>query len=169
MRHILQGFTMWIDGDDFGYDTETVNLPKPTPTTQEYQGGAMDLKVNQPMASLEALEVGVKMSGLNPTIMKKMARGPGQTTRLTFRGAVLDEPTGTHIPHIAIVEGCVNFGERDEWKRGEKSGFDFVVNGVIYYRYEAGSDIIHEIQAWPPRRLVDGVDQLRGVNAALGY
>ena len=169
MRDILQAFTMYIDGSDFGYDTETVTLPNPTPVTQEYQGGGMDLKVDQPMAALEALEATVKMSGLNPDIMKKMAKGPGQTTRLTFRGAVLNEPTGTYVAHIAIVEGAPNFGSSDEWKRGEKSGLEFIVNGIIYYRYEAGADIIHEVQAWPPKRIVNGVDQLTDINRALGY
>jgi P2 family phage contractile tail tube protein len=169
MRHILQAFTMYIDGDDFGYDTETVQLPTPTPTTQEYQGGGMDLKVNQPMAALDALEATIKMSGINPEIMKKMAKGPGRTTRLTFRGAVLDEPTGKYVTHIAIVEGAPNFGSRDEWKRGEKAGFEFTMNGIIYYRYESDADVIHEIQAWPPKRIINGVDELADINAALGY
>ena len=169
MRHILQGFTMYIDGADYGYDTETVALPTPTPMTQEYKGGGMGLTVNQPLAALEALEATVKMSGLNPDIMKKMAKGPGQTSSITFRGAVLDEPTGGYVTHIAIINGCPNFGGRDEWQRGEKSGFEFTLNGIVYYRYEAGSDLIHEIQAWPPKWIVDSVDQLAGVNAALGY
>ncbi len=29
MRHILQGFTMFLDGLDFGIDTEEVDLPLP--------------------------------------------------------------------------------------------------------------------------------------------
>jgi P2 family phage contractile tail tube protein len=169
MRHILHGFTMYIDGDDYGYDTETVTLPSPTPATQEYQGGGMDLKVAQPMAALDALEATVKMAGQNPDIMKRMAKGPGQTSRITFRGAVLDQPTGSYVTHIAIVEGCPNFGSRDEWQRGEKAGLEFTVNGITYYRYEAGSDVVHEVQAWPPKRVVNGIDQLAAINAALGY
>lgn len=169
MRHILQGFTMSIGGSDFGYDTDTIELPNPTPLTQEYRGGGMDLGVNQPMAALEPLEATIKMLGHNPEIMKLMARGPGRTSRLTFRGAVLDEPSGSYITHIAIVEGCPNFGSRDEWKRGEQSGLQFIVNGIVYYRYEAGSDLIHEVQAWPPKRFINGVDEIAGINQALGY
>lgn len=169
MRHILQGFTMFIDGADFGYDTDTIEIPNPTPLTQEYRGGGMDVAVNQPMAALEPLEATVKMLGHNPDIMKKMARGPGQISSVTFRGAVLDEPSGSYVQHIAIVDGCPNFGSRDEWKRGEQSGLQFIMNGIIYYRYEVGSDVIHEIRAWPPKRIVNGIDQLAGINPLLGY
>ena len=45
MRQLLQGFTMYIDSSDFGYDCEEVTLPIPTPVTQKYRGGGMDLSV----------------------------------------------------------------------------------------------------------------------------
>ena len=169
MRHILQGFTMHIDGLDFGIDTEEVELPFPVPVTQEYRGGGMDLGVNQPMAALEVMEFTVKMSGHNPDIMGRMAKGPGQVTRIHFRGAVLTESTGDYVPHICVVEGAPNGGSRDRWQRGEKSGTEFIINGVIYMKYEAAARTIHEISAWPPIRIVDGVDQLRGINQILGY
>lgn len=169
MRHILQGFTMFLDGMDFGIDTEEVELPIPTPVMQEYRGGGMDLGVNMPMGAIEALEVTVKMAGHNPDIMARLALGPGQTTRITFRGAVLSEGSGAYAPHICIVEGSPNGGSRDRWQRGEKSGLEFVVNGIRYFRYEADSRVIHELQAWPPRRIVDGVNQIAGINNALGY
>ena len=169
MRHVLQGFTMHIDGEDFGYDTEEITLPIPTPMTQEYRGGGMDLGVNQPMMALEALEVTVKMAGHSPAVMKRMAKAPGQTTRVHFRGAVLIESNGGYAAHIVIVEGAVNGGSQDTWQRGEKSGLEFVVNGVRYFKYSVDDEIIHEIGAWPPVRIVNGVDQLAGVNSILGY
>lgn len=169
MRHILQGFTMFLDGVDFGIDTEEVELPLPTPVTQEYRGGAMDLGVNLPMAALEALEVTVKMAGQSPEIMKRMALAPGQTSRVTFRGGVLTESNGVVVPHIGIVQGAINGGSRDRWQRGEKSGVEFVINGLIYYRYEVDAQVVHEIQHWPPKRIVNGIDQLAGLNTALGY
>ncbi|CCF19174.1 putative Contractile tube protein [Pseudorhizobium banfieldiae] len=169
MRHILQGFTMYVDGVDFGIDTEEVELPIPTPMTQEYRGGGQDLGATLPMAAIEALEITVKMAGHNVEVMKKMALAPGQTTRITFRGAVMREQDGGIAAHVCIVEGAINGGTRDRWQRGEKSGIEFVVNGVKYFRYEADTDVIHELQVWPPKRIVNGVNQLSEVNAALGY
>lgn len=169
MRHILQGFTMFLDGLDFGIDTEEVDLPIPTPLTQEYRGGGMDLGMNQPMAAIEALEATVKMAGHNPEIMKRMALRPGRTTRITFRGGVLQEVDGAIVPHVCVVEGSINGGTRDRWQRGEKSGVEFVVNGIKYFRYEVASDVVHELQAWPPKRVVNGVNQLQELQTALGY
>lgn len=169
MRHIIQGFTMFMDGLDFGIDCEEVDLPMPNPMTQEYRGGGMDLAVNQPMAAIEALEVTVKMAGQNPDIMSRVALAPGRTTRITFRGGVLRELDGGIAAHVCIVEGAINGGTRDRWSRGEKVGFEFTVNGIRYFRYEADTRVINELQAWPPRRVINGVNQLAELNTALGY
>lgn len=169
MRDILQGFTMWIDGVDYGIDTEEVELPFLTPVTQDYRGGGMDLGVKMPMSALEPLEFKVKMAGQNPEVMKRMALGPGKTTRVTFRGAVTSEDTGVVDAHVCIVEGAINGDSRDRWNRGEKVGFEFVINGVKYMKYTAADEIIHEVQAYPPKRIVNGIDQLADVNQALGY
>ena len=168
MRHILQGFTMFLDGLDFGIDTEEVELPLPTPMTQDYRGGSQDLGIALPMSAIEALEVTVKMAGHNPQILGRMALAPGHTTRVTFRGGVLREIDGGIATHICIVEGAINGSSRDRWNRGEKSGLEFKMNGVKYYRYEADADIIHELQVWPPIRIINGVNQLAELNQALG-
>lgn len=169
MRHVLQGFTMWVGNNDYGYDTDEVTLPMPTPKTAAYLGGAMAVEVNQPFAALEALEATIKMSGHNPEIMKLLGQYPGKVERFTFRGGVLDEPSGSTVPHIAIVEGSPNFGDRDAWKRGDQSGFQFLINGIIYYRYEAGSELIDELVPYPPKWIKDGVDQLSELGTALGF
>ena len=168
MRHILQGFTMHIEGEDFGYDTEEITIPIPTPKTQEYQGGGMDMAVNQPMGAIEALEVTVKMSGHNTSIMKRMAKGPGKTTTVHFRGAVLTERNGAYAAHVVAVEGCVNGGSRDTWQRGEKSGLEFVINGITFFQYEEDDTVIHRLSAWPPERVVNGVDELADIKRILG-
>ncbi len=169
MRHILQAFTMYIGTDDYGYDTEEVELPLPSAVEQEYRGGGMDLGVNQSMAALEPLECTIKMAGHSPDLMKLIARGPGKKTRFTFRASVLEEANGQYVPHVAVVEGEANKGTRDRWQRGEKSGIEIPISGIMYFRYEANDEVIHELQAWPPRRIVGGVDELSIINQNLGY
>lgn len=168
MRHILQAFTVYIGSEDFGYDTEEVTLPVPTPLTEEYRGGGMHMAVNQPMSAIEPLEATFKMAGHSPDILKRMALGPGRTTRLTVRGAVRDEPSGNDVAHVAIIEGAMNGGSHDTWQRGQKSGLEFVMNGIIYFKYEVADEIIHECASYPPVMVVNGVDQLLGVNQILG-
>src|SRR4051794_34352980 len=58
-------------------------------------------------------------------------------------------------------------GSRDAWHRGEKSGLEFTVKGIIYFRYDVQDRqdrVVHEVSAWPPRRVVGGIDQLNDVN-----
>ena len=140
---------MYIDSSDFGYDCEEVTLPIPTPVTQEYRGGGMDLSVAQPLAALEAMEATVKMAGHNPDILRRMAKGPGQTTRITFRG------------------GCST--SRPAWSRRMSASskalpmpavatpgtvarrLEFTVKGIVYFRYDVQDRVVHEVSAWPPR------------------
>jgi phage tail tube protein FII len=79
------------------------------------------------------------------------------------------EQDGGIAAHVCIVEGAINGSSRDRWQRGEKSGVEFVMNGVKYFRYEADTRIIHELQVWPPVRMINGVNQLAALNQALGY
>lgn len=169
MRHILQGFTMFFGNADYGIDTEEVEIPFPRPVMQGYRGGGMDLGLNLPMSAIEALEFTVRIAGQNPDVMSQMALAPGHTQLITFRGGVLTEHDGRVVPHICIVQGAINGSSRDRWQRGEKVGFEYAINAVRYMRYEADARVIHELQAWPPKRVVNGVNQIADLNAALGY
>ncbi|MGH0003978.1 phage major tail tube protein [Pseudovibrio ascidiaceicola] len=169
MRDIMQGFTMYVEGQNHGIDTEVVKLMMPKAKTQEYQGGGMDMAVNQPMASLEAMEIGVKFSGLNVDVSELIARRPGLKVRTSFRLAVKDGVTGNVIPHVAVCLGEYNSDSADDLQRGEKAGFDLLIQGVTYFKRMAGPRVIHLLNAYPPRRVVGGVDQLKDINYALGY
>ena len=169
MRHILQAFTMFVNGKDFGYETEEVELPLPVPKEQTYNPGGVDLEVNLQMGKIEALEATVKISGTSPDLLSLCGKGPGQTDRFTFRGSVLSEINGGYVPHVCIIEGALNGGSRDRWQRGEKSGLELMIKGIVYFRYEVGSDeVLHELQLYPPKRIVNGVDHLKDINQHLG-
>lgn len=167
MKSILQGFTLFVAGIDYGIECEELELPTPTPLTQEYRGGGMDLGVSQSMAALEPLEATFKFAGQVPDILAKTALGPSQIITVTARGAVLNSLTGVYDAHVAIINGQFNAHSRDRWQRGEKSGIEVTMGSIMTYRYEIGSRIVHDIQAYPPRRIVDGVDQLAGINTIL--
>ncbi|KZL17699.1 Phage tail tube protein FII [Pseudovibrio axinellae] len=169
MRDVMLGFTMFVAGKDHGIDTEVVKLMMPKSVTQEYRGGGMDLGINQPMAALEPIEIGIKFSGLNTDIAAMIGQQPGMKIRTTFRLAVKDKANGNVIPHVAVVEGEFNGDSTDDLQRGEKAGFDALIQGVSYYKRMAGTQIIHHLQAYPPKRIINGVDHLEQVNNALGY
>lgn len=169
MRHILQGFTMHFEQEDFGFDTEEVTIPIPTPKTEPYAGGGSPLAVNLPLAQIEALEVSVKMAGKNPKIMQRLAEGPGNQINFHFRAGVLNEIDGSVVAHLVTVRGSANGGSQDTWTRGAKSGLEFMVNGVTFFHYTVAGQTIHKISAWPPEWITNGRDQMRGLTRALGY
>ncbi len=169
MRDIMLGFTMFIAGNDHGIDTETVKLQMPKSVTQEYRGGGMDLAVNQPMAALEPMEAGVKLAGLNTDISSLIAQQQGLKTRVTFRLAVRDRMHGNVVPHVVALEGEFNGDSTDDLQRGEKAGFDVLIQGITYYKRMAGDRVIHHLNAYPPKRTINGVNQLAEINHALGY
>jgi len=169
MRDILQGFTAYFNGRDQGIDCEEVGLPTPTNVRQEYRGGGMDLAVNQGMAALEPLEATFRFSGHSVNALRAVGQGPGKNITVTVRGGVLDSLTGVTTAHVVILVGQFNEFSRDNWQRGEKGGIELTMSGIQVYRYEVGGAILHDIQAYPPRRVIDGVDQLADLNAILGY
>lgn len=169
MRDILQGFTLYLAGVDYGVDCEEIGLPTPTNVVQEYRGGGMDLAVNQGMAALEPLEATFRFAGHPAAIIGAVATGPGKSIVLTARGAIMDTLTGVIVGHVVVMTGQFNEHSRDNWQRGEKGGLEVTLSGITAYRYEVGGAILHDIQAYPPRRIMNGVDQLAEINAILGY
>lgn len=168
MQNILRGFTMFIANVDYGLDIEEVEIPIPTEITEEVRSGGMDLGVSVSMAALEAMAVNFKMIGQAPEVQKLAGKGPGKRDTFTFRGASVNEMTGTTDEHIVVVEGKVSEGSRDAWTRGARAATSFVLKNIMYYRYEVNNQVIHEVQAWPPKRIVNGQDQLADINTALG-
>jgi len=169
MRDILQGFTVYMGGVDHGADCEEIGLPTPKNVTQEYRGGGMDLAVAQSMAALEPLEATFKFSGHPAVVLGAVAQGPGKSVIVTARGAVLDTLTGSTVAHVVVMTGQFNEHSRDSWQRGEKGGLELTMSGITVYRYEVDGVILHDIQAFPPRRIMNGVDQLAEINSILGY
>jgi P2 family phage contractile tail tube protein len=169
MRDILQGFTVYIAGVDHGIDCEEIGLPTPQVVQQEYRGGGMDLAVNHGMAALEALEATFKFAGHARNILQQVARGPGKFLTVTARGAVMNTLTGEHDAHVVVLQGQFNQHSRDSWKRGEKGGLEVTMSGILAYRYEIAGNVVHEIQAYPPRRVINGNDELASINTILGY
>lgn len=165
MKDILEGFTMWIDGEDYGLEVETVTIPFPQFKKATYLGGGMAMATDQYFKTIDPMEVSIKMAGQATRLQTFI----GIKKRVTFRGAVMVEADGSVQKHICVAEGKIAANGRDAWSRGEKVGTDFTLGAITYLRYEIDSTIKHELQAWPPMLVIDGVNHLSAINPALGY
>jgi uncharacterized protein len=170
MRDVLQAFTMFVGGFDIGLETETVTLPIPKPIRQTYNGGTMHMGYNAKMAKFEPVTCSVKLAGYSEIIQKLVARGPGQLDDITFRMAVQKKATlNQYSSHIVQMRAAIDIEALDEASRGEKSGMDFMLDSIEYYRYDIGDTTVREFQIDPSIWKINGVDQLANLNRALGY
>ncbi|GHB34129.1 hypothetical protein GCM10007094_24000 [Pseudovibrio japonicus] len=166
MRHV-HGFTTRVDSKDYGENTTSVKLPEIKAKTQESHNGATDLGLNNSMMALEPLEPMVTIDGIEQDMAKYFALPPGQRVRFMFIGAVINHTDGVTDRHVIIIEGAPKQESAEEWKRGETNETEFGFNDVRYYKRSINGETIDEIQHYPPKRIIGGVDFLRGVNNAL--
>lgn len=168
MRQILRGFTMWVNGIDFGYEVEELQcaLPEEVYTEHMYGGAVMTAQV--PMVKIGLLEPTMKFASHNPRLSELLLAAPGAVNTFTFRAALIDEIDGATSPNLIIYEGRLASPSADAWSREDKAGMGYTIKGVRYFRYEIGNEPIHEIGLYPAKMIVNRVDRLSGINDALG-
>ncbi len=168
MRQILRGYTMYTGGVDYGYEVEEITCPLPDEVYTEHMYGGAVMTAQIPMMKIGLMEPTVKFQSHSPVIAGMLLRPPGVVDTFTFRAALIDELDGTVRPNVIVYEGRLAAPAPDAWAREDKSGIEYTIKAVRYFRYEIGNDIIHEIGLMPARMRVNRVDLLAGINAALG-
>lgn len=168
MRQILRGYTMYEGGNDYGYEIEEVMCPLPDETYTEHNYGGAVMTAEIAMVKIGLLNPTIKFQSHNPNVAGLLMRPPGLTNTFTFRSALVDEIDGTVRPNVIVYEGRLAAPAMDQWSRDDKSGIEYTIKGVRYFRYEIGDTPVHEIGLYPARMKVNRVDLLAGINAALG-
>jgi phage tail tube protein FII len=170
MQHILRGYTMYVSGNDYGYETEEVSCPMPDQvyTERNYGGAVMTAQV--PMQKIGLLEPTIKLDTYNPSMVRLLLRPPGVRDIFTFRAALVSELDGANASNLVIYEGQLAGPSPDQWAREDKAGIEFTIKNVVYYRHEIGGELMHEIGLNPAKMVVGTRDLLRsnGYNTALG-
>ena len=170
MRQILRGYTMYVGGVDYGYEVEEITCPMPDQVYTEHMYGGAVMTAQVGMMKIGLLEPTVKFQSHNPEIIGRLMKPPGQRDTFTFRAALIDELDGVVRPNLIIYEGQLAAPAPDPWAREDKSGIEYTIKNVIYYRQEIGDTPVHEIGLQPAKMVINRVDLLRvnGYNAALG-
>lgn len=170
MKQILRGYTMYVGGGDYGYEIEELTCPLPDQVYSERNYGGAVMTAQVPMVKIGTLEPTIKFDTYNPEVVKLLLRGPGVRDIFTFRAALVSELDGQNTPNLVIYEGQLAGPSPDAWAREDKSGIEFTIKNVVYYRHEIGGEPMHEIGLNPAKMVVNRVDLLRstGYNTALG-
>ena len=168
LTNILKNCTIFVDGFGKAGDVETITLPVPSLTIEDFRNGGMDMPVGVPLG-MEKLEMSFVMSALDPQLLNLFGVSPGDRKAFTVRGALVDELSGEHRAALGRVRGIIKTTDAGEWGAGEKASLTVSVDSIIYYKLEVGDDVVHEIDIETFTRIINGVDQLKLQRDALGF
>jgi P2 family phage contractile tail tube protein len=165
MNNILRNFNLFVDGTNYAGQIEEINLPKPTVKTEEHRVGGMDAPIALDMG-MEALKADFTLTGFDPAVLRAFGLQPGRSTPLTARGALRNED-GTTTAVAVTMTGTLKMADPGTWKTGGKSPLKIEVD-LRYYKLDHGGVTVHEIDVIGMKRVINGVDQLAEMRAALG-
>ncbi|WP_186081805.1 phage major tail tube protein [Burkholderia gladioli] len=161
----LYNCSVAIDGRGYAGRATSMTPPKLKLKTDDYRAGGMDApsKVDQGM---EALEASFAMASMEYEVLKYFGILDGNAFSGNFRAAFKDHYG--KIKYVgAFFRGKLTEVDPGEWKPGEKAETKYTI-AVDYYRMEIDGAVVHEIDVFACKRVVNGVDQLAEVRKALG-
>lgn len=162
---VLRNFNAFVDGRGMAGKCEEFNPPKLTLKTEEHRAGGLDAPVEIDQG-MEKLESDFTLSGHDRETIGLFGLAPGNLKQVTLRGGLQSED-GTVTPVIHNLTGMVKSVETGAFKAGEKSTLKISM-ALRYYKHTHGGTVVHEIDVENMKRIVNGVDQLAAMRAAIG-
>jgi P2 family phage contractile tail tube protein len=162
-KNILKNFNFFADGGS--YLGEAMEFTPPTLNVQaeDFRAAGMDVPVDVDMG-MEKLEAEVKFSSYTPDLAAMVASA--QDFQFTARGAFQSDD-GTVTAVVLKMRGHARGRDPGSWKPGEFGEASFAMT-LRYYQEAHDGRVITEIDVMNFIRLVDGVDQLAEIRAAIG-
>ena len=164
MQKILKNFSLNIDGHGYAGRADEVTPPKLAIKTEEFRAGGMDAPAEIDMG-MEKIELSFSLVEYDPNVLTKFGVVSGNSIPITLRGALVDDTTTT--PMVIRARGMFREIDMGKFKAGDKSAMQCAVV-CRYYSLEIGGKRLIEIDIDNMTRVIDGVDKLAEVRAALG-
>lgn len=164
MPKILKNFNLFVDGRGYAGRAEEGSPPKLTIKTEELRAGGMDAPAAIDMG-MEKLEAGFSLVEYDTEVLKQFGVVSGNSVAITLRGALVDDTSTT--PMVIGLRGMFTEVDMGKFKAGDKATMQCAV-ACRYYSLEIGGKKIVEIDVDNMTRVIDGVDKLAEVRAALG-
>lgn len=161
----LYNFNLFVDGTNLAGQASELTPPKLKIKTEDYRGGGMDASVKLDMG-MEAMEASFSLVTLSTAVLKLFGLSDQNAFNGTFRGALRTKDGKTRSV-VLVLRGMLYEVDPGSWKPGEKSESKYSVS-ADYYKLEIDGRVWHEIDVLGCKRVIDGVDQLAEVRAAIG-
>jgi len=164
MTKILKNFNLFVDGRGYAGRAQEVNPPKLTIKAEELRAGGMDAPVSVDLG-MEALECSFTLVEYDPELIKQFGLISGNAVQLTLRGALVDNDSTT--PMVISVRGMYKEMDFGTFKAGDLSTLQCSV-ACQYYSLEIGGNKVVEVDVANMTRVINGIDQMSEIRAALG-
>ena len=161
----LKDFAVFVDGRGYIGKAEECVLPKLSLNTKEFEAGGMPAPTDIDMG-LKKLEASANFAEHDPELFSLFGLVNGKDVTMTFRGAFCGG--GETVERVVQLRGLVTELDSGTWKKGEKPPVK-VSMSVRYYKDTIGGREVAEVDVVNNIRVIDGVDQLADVRAALGF
>jgi len=162
---VLRNFNTFVNGTGYAGRVSEVELPEQAIKTEEHRGGGMDGSVELDMG-LETMTAKLTFAEYNPAIMGLWGNMDGNAARVQLRGA-LQRDGETAVPMIVEMHGGFKTSTLGSWKAGDLSNNEIEMS-VRYLKIQIADTVVTEIDIDNMVRVVNGVDQLASIRAAMG-
>ena len=162
---ILKKFKLFVDGKGYLGIADEITLPKVTVKTREVTTG-FQAPIELDVGQLEKLEGSITLLEYNTEVMKLMGGWGGKTTTMTARGAIQAQGKDPE-PVVVTLEGFFKEMDMGNWKDGEEAKLTMQY-AVQKYKLEINKESVYEIDLYNDTRVINGVDQMTKLRAALG-
>lgn len=161
----LKHFNVFVDGTSYVGRVTEGSLPKLALKTEEYRAGGMDAPVELDMG-MDKMECSFALAEYSADVLALFGVASLAPVSLVFRGGMTDE-SGEVVAVAATIKGKMREMDPGSWKAGDKSEMKCTV-ACVYCKLDVGGRVVHEIDVVGMTRVIDGVDQLAAMRAAIG-
>lgn len=167
---VLSHFQLFIKDNGYAGICSEVVLPELKIKTEKWRAGGMDgnISIDLGMEDMEAeFTLGEYVAEVLQCFGFKQSGNIAVSVRGCMTGAPLTESPTVEIPIVVEMRGKILNIPLGTWKAGEKSELKFKMEVQMIKMSIMGEEIFH-IDPANMIRIVQGVDQLAGVKAAIG-
>jgi P2 family phage contractile tail tube protein len=160
---IIRNFNMFLQGTGFAGIVDEIELPKLSLKTEEHRAGGMDAIAMIDMG-MEKIECSFSMAEPNRLLLQDFGLFSGRGVQAQFRAAAADDVSV--VPYVVDITGAYTEIDPGTLKAGDKN----VLKGTVacrYYKLTLAGAVLVEVDVENMRRIVNGVDTLEAIRAAL--
>jgi hypothetical protein len=162
---ILRDFALTVDGEGYAGNAEEVTLPALDLLIVDYKAGGLDAPLSIDMG-MEKMQLKAKLNDTTADALATFGLLGSQDKTVTLKGAA--QNLDNSISQIAVsARGKCRTLTASPWKKGETANHEYVWD-LSYYQYAVDGSVVHQIDVQNGIRIINGVDQLQNVRAALG-